>query len=272
MAGVMQLSLIKSQSLTPWQERHNELLAVENDIRKDLAKMQECCVFIGYHLLDIERQRLYDVVMQESRCDYCKNIYEYALQELDLSKTTTFNLMAVAKAFSNDCRGLKEEYKGYSFSQLVELLSFPKEFLPYAHPSMSVKDLRLLKKGKQVSYTGDDGIWKACSISVEVFQAVKKNESSVLTVAAETVEPVQALPESENHSDVGTEEATQALPESENHSDVGTPAEIASIPHEPQDTSGMVYLHFTCMDELRNWFFSDNRKNVPFPLTIAYKE
>ena len=245
MAGV-NLLVVKDygKTITPWQERHNMLCNVENDIRKDLAKMQECCVYIGYRLLEIEERHLYNTVCHRVRGDYCKNIYQYALQELDLAKTTTFNLMAVAKAFSDDCRGLKEEYRGYSFSQLVELLSFPKEFLPYANPSMSVKELRCLKKGESVRYRDENGFGKSCVVPQEVQQVVKLNMQDSMPV--EIAESVCELSQSESHSDV------------------------ESKLHESSDTSGTVYLHFANLEELRDWYFSDKRKNAPFPLTVSY--
>lgn len=149
---------ICGNELTEWQERHNCLYYYENKIRKELSTIQESAIYIGYALMDICDQRLYETVVSQSTGDCCKNIFQYAFQELDLSKTTTYNLMAVAEHFSNGFQGLKSEYKNYSFSQLVELLPMSAQERKYADPRMSIKDLRALKKGERVSVVGSDGM------------------------------------------------------------------------------------------------------------------
>ena len=196
MAGITQKELIKGTKLTVWQERHNMLLGYENGIRKDLATIQESFVWIGIKLCDIEDQRLYDTVCN-SYGEYCKNIFEYALQELDCGRSTVYNLMAVARTFAKPSCGLLSEYKDYSYSQLVELLSFTEEERKYADPHLSVRDLRWLKRGELVCWN-DDGQLRYCKLP----DRQKQIETPEITVT-----PLKELAEEEpeNRPDVWTE-------------------------------------------------------------------
>lgn len=159
MAGTMLVKIHDyGENITPWQDRHNLLLSYENSIRKDIAKIQESFVYIGLHLCDISDLGLYDTVYYQGAGRYCKDVLEYAYQELDIARTTTYNLMAVAREFADKARGVLPEYKDYTFSQLVELLSFDSEQRKYADPHLSVKQLRLLKKGEKVFWINDGHI------------------------------------------------------------------------------------------------------------------
>lgn len=166
MAGVM-LREIRDygDSITPWQDRHNMLLSHENSIRRDISKIQESFVWIGIHLAEIDDFGLYDTVVCQSAGDrYCRNIFEYAFQELDLGRSTVYNLLAISRSFVNPSCGLLPEYKDYSYSQLVELLSFKGVELQFADPHLSVRDLRRLKKGEKVYWTDERGTLHDCCL------------------------------------------------------------------------------------------------------------
>lgn len=84
----------------------------------------------------------------------CKNIYEWAEYRLSYKKTTTATIIGVCKRFcdtdNSGCMSIKPNFKSYSFSQLVEVLSVPDELLSFISPEMTVKQIRLFKKEKTV--------------------------------------------------------------------------------------------------------------------------
>jgi len=94
---------------------------------------------IGYNLNEIQKTKLYEVL------DY-EHVYDYAQNEFDMSITTIKNCMAISKRFCNAIGDLKEEFKDYNYSQLVELISVKDEDLGKFDPSISVKNTRLKKK------------------------------------------------------------------------------------------------------------------------------
>lgn len=252
MAGVM-LRKVKDygENITPFQERHNDLLYHENHIRKELATIQESFLYIEYHLADIEYKKLYEVVYYQSSGNYCKNVFEYAFQELDIARTTVYNLMAVAREFSENCTGLKPEYKEYSFSQLVELLSFTEEQRKYANPHLTIKELRTLKKGDSVSWTNENGVLNDCQIPAELL----------------------------NRPDVGTETATLVTSDTKADicPDVGTALllvasdSVAEQSQVLQTKTKTVSCSFTDYSEFIEWL-KKNVKKIRYPVMVSYEE
>jgi hypothetical protein len=200
MQHTIQLKENVYSSIPKRQELLQTLRYHENKIRADLAQIRECSFYIGLHLLDIEMKELYKQVhLNGSYGDYCKNIYQYTLQELDLCKTTTHNLMTVATVF-RDYGSLKKGYENYSFSQLVELSTVPSRLHQYASPYMTIKQFRAWKRGERISISNKEkldnsipsGEW--CQIPPEEFAAllpppdveVKEIQTSELQEPAET--------------------------------------------------------------------------------------
>ena len=101
---------------------------------------------IGYSLKEIKENELY----QEGGY---KNIYEFAEYEFHITKPTAIRLMNVCKYFSegNNSPYLQEKYKGFSSSQLFELLTVSPENRKMAKPEMTVREIRLLKTGDSMN-------------------------------------------------------------------------------------------------------------------------
>lgn len=221
MSGVMLKKIHDyGANITSWQERHNLLLSHENSIRAELGKIQESFVYMGYHFLDISEMKLYETVYYQPRSAYCKDVFQYAEQELDLAKTTVYNLMSVAMTFSDQKRGLKEQYRDYSFSQLVELLGFTNEQREYADPHMSVRDLRSLKKGNSVLVLDESGRCRNVQIPKELLPPSEPRQTS---------EDLNANISSNNFPDVGKTEETESETVTEPSSDITTEPSSATV-------------------------------------------
>lgn len=273
MAGLVLHEIPKYEVSDAWRDKHCALLHYENDIKKDLSRMQECCVHIGYYLQEIDRKGLYSTIFYQGIGDYCKNVYQYALQELDLPKTTVYNLMAVAARFGDANFGLSERFKDYSFSQLCELLTFTSEMIPYASPEMTVRKLRALKKG-EVVYYWIGGIGHTSQIPTELLPSA----SDLIEVQAETVTVSTQV---EDCSDVGNSstqvEKVQSAEVLAGRMQIDVPEVAETVSEEVDEWEEMeksekfVTRVFDDMDMLSRWFYANCQRSGVYPITVKYK-
>jgi len=140
---------------TGCQQQFVDLLWHEKAIKEMLSEIQVRFLQVAYRLEDIERSGVYKVC-HDNLGNYCKNIYQYALIAFGFSKSTVCNLLGITKKFTEHMN-LKEEYRGYGLSQLVELLSVPQRLHKYFSPKMTIKEIKDLKAGRQV--WGNSGVW-----------------------------------------------------------------------------------------------------------------
>lgn len=111
----------------------------KEDIRNRLQETAENFVIIGYRLKQIRDSKMYEK-------EY-SSLSAFALQEYGLSKDVVSRFIKINDRFS--CGGnsmdLKEEYKGYGYSKLQEMLSLTEKEEEQVTPGMTVKEIRQLK-------------------------------------------------------------------------------------------------------------------------------
>lgn len=112
-------------------------------INSYLKNVMDNYLRIGLALNEIDSEKLYELYEYSSIIDYAK-------KEFQLSETTVRNSMAISTKFCNENGYLHDEYKEFSYSQLVELLSVDKLELNDYKPSMSVKVIRSKKLINQI--------------------------------------------------------------------------------------------------------------------------
>jgi hypothetical protein len=93
---------------------------------------------IGSYLKEVDQDKIYEANEYTS-------VYEYASKEFDLSETTTKNIISIVKRFCGDHGRLLDQYKEFSFSNLVELLPVDDKEIKNFTPSMTVKTMRSKK-------------------------------------------------------------------------------------------------------------------------------
>lgn len=110
-------------------------------IEKINAKLTDCVsnfVEIGFELQKIKNNGSYQLI------DY-KTFDEFVSTEFRLGATSCKNYIAVANRFGDESTGkIRQEYKEYSLSQLVELLPVADDIDQYS-PDMSKKEIRSMK-------------------------------------------------------------------------------------------------------------------------------
>ena len=93
----------------------------KEDIRNRLQETAENFVIIGYRLKQIRDSRMFEKEYQ--------SLEDFAYHEYGLSKSVVYRFIKINNRFSKDGNSmeLKEEYKGYKYSNLQEMLSLTEE-------------------------------------------------------------------------------------------------------------------------------------------------
>ena len=161
----------------------------------DINYFSERHVKFGFDLLNFEKAKYYNVI-KPANPEYFSvvysNIYEFCAQEFGLKKRACANHIAVAKNFADKCGVVKEEYKEYSFSQLVVMVAVLK-FNPAVRerfkPSLKVKDMELLVKAvkHETLDLGKSDAWNINRIN-EYLEAKKAEKSEQAKANIESVE------------------------------------------------------------------------------------
>lgn len=106
---------------------------------------------IGRLFKRVKEEKLYEIE------DY-SSVYEFALNKFGYRETSVKNFISVFEKYADsedldyDYFDIKEEYKNYSFTSLVELLPVPEEEIREKYsPEMSVKEIRQTKVISQLT-------------------------------------------------------------------------------------------------------------------------
>lgn len=99
---------------------------------------------IGSKLREISDKRLYEL-------DDYESIYDYALSEFNLAKTTVHNVMSISEKFTDENGRLLEQYRDLSFSSLVELVSIDQIDLDNYQGLKTVQQIRTRKSELKIS-------------------------------------------------------------------------------------------------------------------------
>lgn len=116
------------------------LQQAKQEIREEMAKTAQSFVIIGYRLRQILDSGAY---IQDGYNDF----NEFAKKEFGLSQPGTSRFISINKNYSENGYGamLKEEYRGYSCSQLTEMLSLSENDRTLVSEGMPVAQIRELK-------------------------------------------------------------------------------------------------------------------------------
>jgi len=111
-------------------------------INNDLQSIGESFLKLGAHLKEVRDNKYYEL-------GGYKNVFDFALDEFNLSKSSVSRFINIHIAFSENHNSfhIAQKYKEYNYSQLCEMLSCADDLLAEIKPNMSVKDIRELKKG-----------------------------------------------------------------------------------------------------------------------------
>lgn len=113
------------------------------NIEKGFVNASEAYVLIACNLWQINHDEYF-------RIDSFKSIADFALEKFEMKKATVYNYIKVIDKFGEvidgKALGLKEQFKPFKCSQLINMLSFTPEQLEAVDPAWSVR--RIIEFGK----------------------------------------------------------------------------------------------------------------------------
>lgn len=128
----------------------NTSMTLYKNINDALMDLKGSYVKLGYYLHECGRRLTYT--------DFgYGNMYDFAFANFGLSKSAVSRCISVAKSFCKKEKGriiceLDDRYKGFSYSQLTEMLPLvDTKQLEVVKPEMTVKEIRSLKASTAVS-------------------------------------------------------------------------------------------------------------------------
>ena len=109
-----------------------------NNIEKGFTKASDAYVMIATNLWQIYHDEYF-------RIDSYKTIADFALDKFELKKSTTHNYIKVMEKFGDivdgKAKGIKEQFKDFKCSQLVNMLTLTPEQLEQVRPDWSVREI-----------------------------------------------------------------------------------------------------------------------------------
>lgn len=123
----------------------DQLHQIEQMMKTSLNNVKKEFIKIGFCLYWIKRKNLYD-------CSNYQNIYEYALNEFNISRGTCNEYINIAERFCkrDDHRliipELQEEYSNYSSSQLALMQRMDNSQLEKVNENMTIREMKDLMK------------------------------------------------------------------------------------------------------------------------------
>ena len=122
-------------------------------IRNGLKDAARSVIVVGYYLKGVRDHKLY---LMAGYAD----IWEYAAATFGFSKSTASRYMKRNDKFSvgGNSPVLAEEYRDYSKAQLQEMLNLDADQLEDVTPGMTVREIRELKKPKELPISRDSSI------------------------------------------------------------------------------------------------------------------
>ena len=141
-----------------------DLEQADQSIKACLLDAGRNVIAVGYYLKVIRDRELF-------RDAGYRNIWEYAWEEYGFSKSTASRYMARNDRFSvgGNSPVMAEEYREYSRAQLQEMLSLDAEQMEQVTPEMTVREIRELKRPKEIPYYEIPGQLSMGEISLEDF-------------------------------------------------------------------------------------------------------
>ena len=118
-----------------------ELEKRESSIKTKLGSIVENFLLVGQELDEIDRASAYQLRGY-------KSIREYATDTFGISESFASRVLNVYRKYTEPGKELKlkEQYKGFNFSQLVELLNVPEEEHRIIRPELTKEDIRDFKR------------------------------------------------------------------------------------------------------------------------------
>lgn len=196
-----------------------DLEQADQSIKACLADAARNVIAVGYYLKAIRDRELFRDAGYETIWDYARETYGF-------SKSTASRYMARNDRFSvgGNSPVMAAEYREYSRAQLQEMLSLDAEQMEQVTPEMTVREIRELKRPKEIPYYEIPGQLSMGEVSLEDFlgaaeesETVKDpeipNSSECSSLESHTIRPEDFFPASQPGDCIHRPGFTCTLPE-----------------------------------------------------------
>lgn len=128
---------------------------IRNQVKYCIESVQDNFMRLGY---------LFDIIVKNKYYEQLgfNNFEEYIKEEYSFSRTTANKLIAIYRKFGKEINDdyrrieVKDEYKDYNMSQLVELISVSEDEIKTFEPQMTIKEMRENKTALKAQKLLDD--------------------------------------------------------------------------------------------------------------------
>lgn len=124
-----------------------KLLQCERDIVVGIRTIGEQFLVIGKNLMEIQANQLHLFVpMRDDSWIQSWSFEDYVARNFGFKKSTAYSLIGVYREFGTATCKLKEEYAGFGYSQLVEMLPMEYSERQKVTAGMTVKEIREIRQ------------------------------------------------------------------------------------------------------------------------------
>ena len=172
---------------------------------------------IGQLLLDIDRDHSFQLI--RNKRETYSTIEEFAYKIFGFGRSTTYNLMNVAKRFAQDGKILPA-YQDYTYSKLVQFVPLETERIQRFTPEVKVEEIKELRKGWELYGYDGTKTWqeelhrvRECA-AAEVTDREKKNRNAgLIELLTGSTEAPTPQPSEDQAAAQSPAEAPAAAPE-----------------------------------------------------------
>ena len=151
-------------------------------IQTEQMQVKARCLAIGYALLIIKREKLYNYVAIKGNVTGYSSFKKFCKEVFGFPETTAKTLVRVAEEYLGEDGGVKVGYLNFSYSQLVEMLSIEESYRPRILTCYSVRDIRRVGEVYKIRPPKDDETiedtlseWKKLHDEAQAHKLAKKN-------------------------------------------------------------------------------------------------
>lgn len=197
---------------------------LHNFVQQTQMEIKDRCIFIGFALLEIKRDKLYCYVAPKDKggCGY-SSFKKFCKEVFGLPESTSAKMVRVAEQFCEDDGNVKLGFHRFSYSQLAEMLSIEPAHRVRIGANLSCRDIRHLGElyktyppKEETSVEADLARWREIHAEEQAKKNAKKNSLTFIPAQqtkneGSTSNPdINALEEDEfdgeDHRDLSTPE------------------------------------------------------------------
>lgn len=193
-------------------------------IRTNIESAARSFIAIGYYLKLIRDGELY-------REEGHENIWDFAMAEYGISKSTASRYMSMNDRFSLDGNSpiVDQKYKDFEKSKLQEMLSLTDEQLEQVTPEMKVQEIRAMRQPKEIPYFELEG---QMDLETDFPEIMPEAPTAPMVTQPATIQTTMTLEEMMGGEELGEPDEQPEVVATSQQETSSTVLETAALPSE----------------------------------------